>query len=176
MKIEKKYIVTGAIAIVSISAAALYWQYKKLMEYCISFNKIVLKKFSLQAADFDIYLNFKNNSSIKIDILSQDYIAYLNDKEIIKISNASQLSILPKSTSVLSMNVAFQPTSLLNTIGGLAGDIALRPQNVILKVKVNLKVKLWLFTINIPYEYKTTVKDLLANKQQNASTSNTKKC
>lgn len=176
MKIEKKHIVAGVIGIVSISAAVLYWQYKKIMDYCISLNKIILKEFNLSKANIDLYLNFKNNSSIKLDIISQEYTVSINDKEVVKAGNANSLTVVPNSTSVLSVNVAFSPQKLINTIGSLAGDIMLNPQKIMVVVNVKVKVKLWAFTISIPYEFKSTLKDLLANKQQNASTKNTKKC
>ena len=176
MKIQKNHIMVGVIGLVSITAAALYWQYKKLMDYCISLNKIQLKKFNLNEANIDLYLNFKNNSSIKLDILSQEYVVSLNDKEVINAGNLKSLSILPNSTSVLSVNIAFNPSKLINTIGGLAPDIMLNPQKINVVISVKVKVKLWAFTVSIPYEFKSTLKDLLENKQQNTSTSNAKKC
>ena len=77
---------------------------------------------------------------------------------------------------MLSVNVAFSPSKLINTIGSLAGDIVLNPQKINVTIDVKVKVKLWAFTISIPYEFKSTLKDLLANKQENNSTTNTKKC
>ncbi len=176
MKIEKKHIIAGVIGIVSITAAALYWQYKKLMDYCISLNKIMLKKFSLNEADIDLYLNFKNNSAIKLEIISQEYTVFINDKEVVKAGNANLLTVAPASSSVLSVNVAFSPSKLINTIGSLAADIVLNPQKINVTIAVKVKVKLWAFTVSIPYEFKSTLKDLLANKQQNTSTNNAKKC
>jgi LEA14-like dessication related protein len=176
MKIEKKHILVGVIGIVSVSAAVLYWQYKKLMDYCISLNKIMLKKFNVKEAEIDLYLNFKNNSAIKLEILSQEYTVLINDKEVVKAGNSNMLSVLPNSTSVLSVNVAFSPSKLINTIGSLAADILLNPQKINVTINIKVKVKLWAFTISIPYEFKSTLKDLLANKQQNSSTTNTKNC
>lgn len=176
MKIEKKHIVAGVIGIVSISAAVLYWQYKKLMDYCISLNKIMLKEFNLSKANIDLYLNFKNNSSIKLEIISQEYTVSINDKEVVKAGNANLLTVAPNSTSVLSVNVAFSPQKLINTISSLAADLLLNPQKINITIAVKVKVKLWAFTISIPYEFKSTLKDMLANKQQNSSTNNPKKC
>jgi LEA14-like dessication related protein len=176
MKIEKKHIIVTSIALVSVTAAALYWQYKRLTDSCITLNKIMFKKLTLQEVDLNLFLNFKNKSNIKIDVLSQDYKVYLNDKEVAKASNSITQTILPKTASVLAVNVNFQPTKLINMLSGLATDFALSPQKVILKVKVDIKVKLWLFTIAIPYEYVATIGDLMANKQENKSTSNVKKC
>lgn len=176
MKIQKKHIIVGVIGIVSISAAVLYWQYKKLMDYCISLNKIMLREFNLSKANIDLYLNFKNNSAIKLEILSQDYTVLINDKEVVKAGNTNALTVAPNSTSVLSVNIAFSPQKLINTLGSLATDMLLNPQKINITISVKVKVKLWAFTVSIPYEFKSTLKDMLANKQQNTSTKNTKKC
>ena len=40
MKIEKKHIIVTSIALLSFSAAALYWQYKRLTDSCINLNKL----------------------------------------------------------------------------------------------------------------------------------------
>jgi hypothetical protein len=56
---------------------------------------------------------------------------FLNDKEIVTASNSIQQTILPKETSVLALNVDFQPTKLLNTISNLATSFALTPQKVL---------------------------------------------
>lgn len=176
MKLEKKHIIAGVIGIVSVSAAVLYWQYKKLMDYCISLNKITLKEFNLSKANIDLYLNFKNNSAIKLEIISQEYVVSINDKEVVTAGNANSLVVAPNSTSVLSVNIGFSPSKLINTIGSLAGDIILNPQKINITIGLKVKVKLWAFTISIPYEFKSTLKDMLANKQQNTSTKNTKKC
>jgi hypothetical protein len=52
----------------------------------------------------------------------------------------------------------------------------LKPETVFLKVKCEIKVKLWLFTINVPYEYVTTIKDLMADNQANKSTAQKDVC
>lgn len=176
MKLQKKHIIAGVIGIVSVSVAVLYWQYKKLMDYCVSLNKVLLNKFNISEASIDLYLNFKNNSTLKLEIVSQEYTVLINNKEVVKAGNLNSLSIAPNSTSVLSVNVAFSPSKLINTIGSLAGDIVLNPQKINVTIDVKVKVKLWAFTISIPYEFKSTLKDLLANKQENNSTTNTKKC
>ena len=107
MKIEKKHIVAGVIAAVSITGALAYLQYKKLMNYCIGFNKIRLNKISSTNADIDVFINFKNQSDLKIEIQSQEYNVYMNDAFLTKASNAKPQVIEPKSTSVIGINVKF---------------------------------------------------------------------
>jgi len=176
MKLEKKHFIAGAIGLVTVTGAVLYWQYKKLMDYCISFKNFKLRKITLNDADLDIFLNFKNKSAMKINITSQDYVAYINDKKIATFSNKNLVVIEPKTTSVLPLNVKFQPIKLVNSLKGLSTDFVLAPEKVVLKVKCDIKVKLLMFNISIPYEYVTTVKDLIADNQQNKSTTQKEVC
>jgi len=176
MKLEKKHYIAGAIGLVTISGALLYLQYKKLMDYCLSFNRFALKKLSLRDAELDIFLNFKNKSAIKINIVSQDYVAYLNDKKIATFSNKNLVVIEPKATTVLPLNVKFQPIKLVNSLKSLATDFMLKPETVILKVKCYIKVKFWFLNLSIPYEYVTTIKDLMTDNQTNKSTAQKEVC
>lgn len=158
MKIEKKHIIGGAIALVSITGAIAYLQYKKLMNYCIGFNKIRANKISSTNADIDVFINFKNQSNLKIEIQSQEYNVYLNDAFLTKASNAKAQVIAPNSMSVIGINVKFNPSqagkNILNTL--LSGS------GIAIRIDMKLKVKFWFFTVNIPYSYKTTLKELMA--------------
>ena len=71
MKIEKKYIIAGALAVVSTFLALGYLQYKKLMNYKISFKNLKIKTLSATNISFDIFLNFTNNSNLKFEIIEQ---------------------------------------------------------------------------------------------------------
>lgn len=177
MKIQKKHLIIGGlIGATMLTSAFLYWQYTKLMEYCISLKKVKLNKFNLQNADIDLSLNFGNNSNLTIEIVSQDYTALINDKQVVKVSNPKLQTILPKSKNEINLNISFSPSKLLNVIGSIAKDILLSPEKVSITIIVNIKVKLYFLKFNIPYEYKTNLKELMSNKQTNESTSNTKKC
>ncbi len=157
MKIEKKHIIAAFIAGVSITGAVAYLQYKKLMNYCIGFNRIKLNRINANQADFDVFINFKNQSDLKIEILSQEYNVYLNDSFLLNASNAEEQIIGPKSMSVIGINIRFNPSqagkSILNTV--------LSAAVLSIRVDIKLKVKFWFFTVNIPYSYRTTLKELM---------------
>ena len=91
-------------------------------------------------------------------------------------SNKKEVIIEPKATTLLPLNVKFQPIKLVNSLKSLATDFVFKPESVILKVKCEIKVKLWLFTINVPYEYVTTIKDLMTDNQANKSTTHKDVC
>jgi LEA14-like dessication related protein len=157
MKLEKKYIIAAGIGVVTVAGALAYLQYKKLMNYAIGFKSINIKKLQENNADFDLLLNFTNKSDVAFNIESQVYDVYINDRLVSKAVNYTQQSISSKSTSVIAVNVKFNPKKTGQNILSIA--LSLKP--VVLKVDMKLKVKLWFFKVNIPYVYTTTLKDLL---------------
>ena len=116
-----------------------------------------IKKLQENNADFDLLLDFTNKSDIKINIISQVYDVYINDKLISKAVNYKPQILSAKITSTIAVNVKFNPKKAGQNILNIA--LSLKP--IVLKVDVKLQVKLWLFKVNIPYTYTTTLKELL---------------
>lgn len=157
----KKWIIVGVLGAVSIALAIGYIQYKKLMNYAIKFKGAKIKKLSATLFDFDLFINFTNNSDIKFEILEQDYKVYVNEKFVTKLVNYTQTPIAPKSTSVIPVNVQFDPQSVLKTLGKNIVGILSKPETINVMVDVKLKVKLYGFKISIPYVYKATLKEMM---------------
>lgn len=157
MKIEKKHIIFGGLFVVSSVAALAYWQYKKMLNYCLGLNRLKVNAITTDLANIDIFLNFENKSDVAINILSQEYNVYVGGGFITKVSNSKPQLISPNSTSIIAVNVKFNPTkagqNILNAILSMG--------NTAIKIDIKLKVKLWMFTINIPYTYNTSLKELL---------------
>lgn len=160
MKIEKKHIVAASIGLVSLTAMTLYLQYRKMMDYVITVKNAVINSVSINLIDFTINLNFQNKSTIGFVIESQSYDVYINDFLAAKLNNNTPVKIEPKSVSLLPLNVRLNPNQALKNVKMNIADILLKPESVILKVVSKLKVKLWFFTVNIPYTYTTSIKDL----------------
>jgi LEA14-like dessication related protein len=160
MKIEKKHIVAASISLVTISGALLYLQYRKMMDYVITVKGAIVNSISLNLIDFTLNLNFQNKSTIGFIIESQSYDVYINDLIAAKLNNNTPVKIDPKSVSLLPLRVKLNPTQSLKNVQLNIANILLKPESVILKVVAKLKVKLWFFTVNIPYTYRTSIKDL----------------
>ncbi len=157
MKIEKKHIIFGGVFVVSSVAALAYWQYTRLMNYCIGIKSIKPISISESLVNADLLLNFENKSDIQLNILSQEYNVYVGGGFITKVSNSKPQLVAPKSTSVIAVNVKFNPIKAGTNI--ISAIIAMG--NTAIKVDIKLKVKLYFFTINIPYTYTTTIKELM---------------
>lgn len=161
---SKKYLIAGVIAMVTITGALAYLQYKKLMNYIIKVKTAVVKTITANLLDLDLTLDFENKSNISFEIKSQEYEVYIDNKFISKINNIKPVFIKAKSNSDIFVNIKVNPTKVgtrfkLEDLGKL-----LDLQNVKIKIIGKMKVKLYAFTINIPFNFETTIKELRENK------------
>lgn len=165
MESKKKYIITGAIALVTVTGAYLYWQYNKLMKYAIKFAGIKVKNASLTNVNLDISLTFSNNSQLSFAISEQEYEVYLNNIFLTKISKPTVQPIGATSVSPITVNVDFNPSKVGKEVKGQAANLLLNMMNATIRVEVKLKISLWNFIkIPIPYTYKTTIAELMSPK------------
>lgn len=161
--INKKYLIAGLIGVVTLTGATLYLQYKRLMDYVISFKSIKIKKVSFTLFDFDLFLNFQNKSTLKFTIESQSYDVYINNIYVTKLENNSPVLINPKSTSVIGLNVKFNPKEVLEKLNKNIANLLVGTDKLMIKIDMKLKVKMWFFTINIPYVYEDSLKNMMSN-------------
>lgn len=165
MASKKKYIITGVIALVTVSGAYLYWQYNKLMEYAIKFAGIKIKNASLTNVNFDVFLTFSNASNLTFAISEQEYEVYLDNIFLTKISKPTKQPISAKSVSPVTVNVDFNPSKIGKEIKGQAANLLLNMLNASIRVEVKLKIELWNFIkIPVPYIYKTTIGEIMSPK------------
>ena len=161
---SKKYLIAGVIAMVTITGALAYLQYKKLMNYIIKVKTAVVKTITANLLDLDLTLDFENKSNISFEIKSQEYEVYIDNKFITKINNIKPVFIKAKSNSDIFVNIKANPTKVgskfkLEDLGKL-----LDLQNVKIKIIGKMKVKVYAFTVNIPFNYETTIKELREKK------------
>ena len=161
MKIQKKYIVAGALAIVSIALALGYLQYKKLMNYNLGFKSVKLKTLSASKIVFDIFLNFTNKSSLKFEIIEQENKLYINDKFVSDIVSKTSNKIEPNSTSVIGVNVSFNPNDITSALGKNYAWLILNTSSIKIKIDMKMKVKLYGIKVSIPFIYEDTLKGII---------------
>jgi LEA14-like dessication related protein len=166
VKLEKKYLVAGAIGLVTVTGALMYLQYKRLMNYVIKVKRVVVNRIDSGSVDLNLFLNFTNNSDIGFTIESQSHNIYINDTLVSKIENNTPNQILPKSTSVIGVNIKFNPNKIINILGKNIVDFLTSSDKLRIKIDMKFRVKLWFFKVNIPYVYETTLKDLLNTKKE----------
>lgn len=165
MAIQKKYLITGALAFVTISGAVLYWQYTKLMETAIKFVSLKINKASLTTVNVDLFLNFQNKSHIGFKISEMEYKVYLDTTEIAYLSKPETQQIAAKSTSPITINVNFNPSKIGKEIKGNASNLLLNVLNAQIRVEIKLKVELWFIKLPVPFTYVTTLGELMSPKK-----------
>lgn len=157
----KKWLTFGAIAIFSVTLAVAYTQYKKLMNYTIKFKGLRLKKVSTEQINFDLLLDFVNNSTFKFDILEQVYNVYVNDKFVSKMVGTSAYTIYPKASSPLGINVNINVKDITRAVGKNWAALLINPSATKISIDMNLRVKFYGIKINLPYKYDTDLKQLI---------------
>jgi LEA14-like dessication related protein len=160
MKLERKHLIAGLIGLVTITGATLYLQYRKLMNYVITIKGIAVKSSSPTSLIFDLMLNFENKSSIKFEIISQKYDVYFNNNFLATLKGNDKVLVEPKGTSPITLKVNLNPTQALAKLKGDALGILSNLANAKLKMDIKLQVKLYGFTVNIPYIYETSLADM----------------
>lgn len=160
-KIEKKYIIAGAIGLITITGALVYLQYKKIMNYAMKFKRVKVQTLSQKLVSFDVFLLFTNKSDLKIEIKDQEYKIYINDIYISRASNGVPNIIHPKTTSEIGVNVAFDPTVVAGLLKTNYLSLLANPGAIKLKVEIKLKVGLWFITVDIPTTVEFTLKELI---------------
>lgn len=161
MVLSKKNIIIGASVIGLGIGAFLYYQYLQLMKYVIKVKGISVKRLGLKDINFDVLLNFTNESDVKIDIVQQKHKIYINDTEISNVVNYNTNIIQPNSTSIIGFNVSIDPTKILNILKVDYLQLLADPNKVNLLIDMNFKVRLYFFNVNINYEYQIGLKDLI---------------
>ncbi len=169
MKLQKKHIIAGTIGLITISGALLYLQFQRLKEYCVSVNKIKLNGFSAKKCDIDLVLNFVNKSSLKLTIYSQQYLVYVKNSFVTKVSNAIPQTIKPNSTSLLAVKLQFVPEKILNIAKTNILEILTKPETTTIKIATTMKVGFGIFKFNVNFDYVTTVKELMTSSDPNNS-------
>ena len=169
MKIEKKYVVAGAIMLVSITAGLLYLQYQKFQEWCIGVTKIGLNSFTWTAADIDLFIFFRNKSSLKITLFSQEYVVFLNDKQVAKVSNAVPQTLAPNSDSPLAVKLQFSPKDALAIVQMNIGDLIAHQDKINIKISMKFTVGLYFIKTTIPFDYISTLKEMTTSSDPNST-------
>ena len=162
MAIQKKYIFGGLAAIVAVTGTLAYLQYRKIMNYDFKVAGVKIRKISASIISFDLIINFINKSNISITIMEVITKVYVNNKFAADVVNKIPFTILANSTSPISTNISFNPANAISLLGSNLLNLVSNTQNVNIRADIQMKAKLWFFTVTIPYTYNTTLAELTA--------------
>lgn len=164
---NKKWLYFG-LGAVGLGVLA-YYQYTKLMNFKLSFNSVRVNSLGLNGINLNLFFNFTNYSSLKVELLSQNYTIYINDIYAATLSNTLSNIINPKANSIIGVNVNLSKSDISNLANNLKGGLLdfLDVQNIRITIREQIKIKIAGFipyTLN--YDYKTTIKEMTADKSK----------
>lgn len=155
----KKYLIAGAIGIVTIAGALAYLQYQKLMDFTLKFKRIIVRNIAANYFNFDIVLDFFNKANMNFRVVSQEYDVYLNNIYITKLKSDKDILIKAKSSSEIPLNVELKPEDVVKNLNV---SLLQNPKKYIIKIDAKLKVKFWFFKVNVPFTYSDTLENMMA--------------
>jgi LEA14-like dessication related protein len=162
MKARTKYIIAGAIGVVSIAGALAYLQAKKIMNYTLKF--MGMRKITLQngVLSFNIYYDYTNKADIDVTLLEQEYEVYVNDVYITTLKNYAPNVLKASQTSEIGIGVELNLKDLSKKIGSDYAKMVALPSQVRILTVMKWKVKvLGFIKMPVKYPYEVTLKEIL---------------
>jgi LEA14-like dessication related protein len=98
---------------------------------------------------------------LTIDIVSQEYTAYINNVQILKAVNNTSTKLFKQRASPVNVNIQISPEQIAMKLKANAINFLTNQEKVLIRFDIKLKVKLLFITVSIPYVYETTLKELL---------------
>ena len=156
----KVFIYAGAAVLLAVGGYA-YYEYRRLFNYTLKFQKIRIKEISPGNVSFDLYLWFTNLSDLKFVIEQQRYDLYVNGNYIADFKNYKSVSISPKGQSSLPLAVNFNPLKALKALIQEATDMIKDFKKTKITIDTKMMVRFWGFLISVPFKYETTIGELM---------------
>jgi LEA14-like dessication related protein len=162
---NRKYIIAGAIGLLTLTGAMAYIQYKKIMDYVIKIRGIKIRALSPTMINFDLVGTLTNKANIGYSILKQKYKVYVNNTLVSDMFSNYTMDVPAKGSANLLMNVSIDPTSVTKVAKTSYKDMLLKPETIKVKVEYDLIVRLFgVFKPSIKSTYETTLKEIITPK------------
>jgi LEA14-like dessication related protein len=144
----------------TLAGVWVYKQMKKLEDYKVEFQKLIVRKVTKDQIIMDIFMLFKNNSNMTVTLSKQVYDIYANDVYITTMTNDAPNTIEAQTTSTIGMQLNINPAKLIGI--GITNPLQLltKKENITIKIVMKYKVKLLFFSVSIP---EIIYKDKLSN-------------
>lgn len=144
------YYIAGGVVALGILA---YIEYRRLMDFELSFNSLKLNKLDKNEIDANLYFDFLNKSSLSVDIISQKYDIYINNIYITTAENQINNIVKPKGKSIVGVNVKVKDWTKLITSQSNLMNVLNSLNNLNMKVVEKIHVKLLGIPYTINYTY-----------------------
>lgn len=166
MKLGKtKYLIGAAIiGITGTTALWAYGQYKKLLKNVTGVKSFVLKSLSTKNISFNVVATYQNNMDVNITLTNQEYDIYLDNIYATTLKNPHTLVIKANDTTEIPLDASFDPRELFKKLSVNPVKFLTDYKNIRVKIVMRLKVKLLFFSVNVPYTYEDSLKNMAGLK------------
>lgn len=163
----KYFFIVGGVGIAAYAVIRLANQAALLSKTCFKPSGFVPTTLTLNDADINIKLDFKNKSNIEYYLKNQAYNVYINDQFVGSIANPNRIPIAPATDtsatiSPVWLNLKFNPAQVLNISWTSLLGLITNGGDVKVQIKGIAKVigKSGLFRYNYPVDSVFTLKEL----------------
>lgn len=164
MKLQKKHYIGMGIALVSISGALAYMQFKKIMNYSLVYKGVRNVTFNKDKLSLTILYDYTNKANIDVTLEAQEYDVYIDNVFMTKMFNYAPNVLKASQTSEIAINVDLNLKELSTKLGkDIYARMLLDPKNVMIKFDMKWKVKLLgLIKLPVSYPYVVSLKEILS--------------
>jgi LEA14-like dessication related protein len=159
-KIEKRFWITGLIALVSITGAYMYNQVSKVLSYTLNFVGLREVKFDKSGVSFKMLYEYSNKANISVTIAQQEYEVYINGQYLTTLSNFAPNVLEGGSKSTIEINVSLTPEDFkkvkLNWV-----QVLLEPKSIEIKTIMKWKIKYGIVKFPVTYPYILNLKQII---------------
>jgi len=140
------------IVVLLIVAMIIYfvWQYKRLSNYSYRIDKIQFSSFGLKKISGKLYIAFENKSDVNITIKSVDLNMLINNVHIAKLESPGKIEIAANSYSMVVIDFAVNPSSVLSIKNILALNGILNKDKVLFGFIGTAYIEKGAITIKLP--------------------------
>lgn len=163
MKILGKILFFGVIAAgVGYTVSYLKKQASLIKDYEISVARVKVNSFSFTKVSLTLFLEFWNKSNLSIDLISQKYKVYMNNKPVADLVNNKLVTIKPKAKTIIPLNVTFDFSKVLKLSLASLRDLLENKNKIKIRTVGSIKIKSsLLFVNNFPIDFTYTLQELL---------------
>jgi LEA14-like dessication related protein len=138
---KNKALLIGIVATIGVAGFLIWRQFKKLMDYKLSFRSVKVNKINAKELSLTLGLNFQNKSDIQLVLTKQKYDVFINSVLLSTITNDKEVVVAPKSTTPMTFSVSVGSKGIADLLKTMNFQELLNIKKQKLKVASTIDVK-----------------------------------
>ena len=139
---KNKALLIGIVATIGVAGFLIWRQFKKLMDYKLSFRSVKINKINAKELSLTLGLNFQNKSDIQLVLTKQKYEVSINSVLLSTITNDKEVVVAPNSTTPMTFNVSVGSKGIADLLKTMNFQELLNIKKQRLKVASTIDVKI----------------------------------